>query len=66
MKYDCSMTPSDAMESAHTFVFEPCRSQSGFNASAVDMPSEDDRYPGTFFRIPGIPVPGKTTWTVSK
>lgn len=66
MKYDCSMTPSDATESAHSSVFEPSRAQSGCNASAVDMPSEDDRYPGTFFRIPGIPVPGKTTWTVSK
>jgi hypothetical protein len=66
MKYDCHITPSDAMEPAHSSLFEPRCSQSGFNNSAVDMPSEDDRYPGTFFRIPGIPVPGKTTWTVSK
>ncbi len=26
----------------------------------------DDRYPGTFFRIPGPPRPGKTTWSVAK
>lgn len=24
----------------------------------------DDRYPGTFFRIPGVPTPGKTTWSL--
>jgi hypothetical protein len=26
----------------------------------------DDRYPGTFFRVPGRPVPGKTTWSLKK
>lgn len=26
---------------------------------------DDDRYPGSFFRIPGIATPGKTTWSVS-
>ena len=29
-----------------------------------EMP--DDRYPGSFFRVPGIPAPGKTTWSVAK
>lgn len=29
-----------------------------------EMP--DDRYPGTFFRIPGVPIPGKTTWSLAK
>ena len=29
-----------------------------------DVP--DDRYPGTFFRIPGVPTPGKTTWSLVK
>jgi hypothetical protein len=24
----------------------------------------DDRYPGTFFRVPGRPVPGKTAWSL--
>ncbi|MDT4330193.1 hypothetical protein ACQE3E_02660 [Methylomonas sp. MED-D] len=26
----------------------------------------DDRYPGTFFRVPGVPMPGKTTWSLAK
>jgi hypothetical protein len=25
----------------------------------------DDRHPGTFFRVPGRPVPGKTTWSLT-
>ncbi len=27
---------------------------------------DDDRYPGSFFRIPGLPAPGKTTWSLAK
>jgi hypothetical protein len=27
---------------------------------------DDDRFPGSFFRIPGVPQPGKTTWSVVK
>lgn len=26
----------------------------------------DDRFPGTFFRVPGVPQPGKTTWSLAK
>lgn len=26
----------------------------------------DDRYPGSFFRIPGVPSPGKTTWSLTE
>jgi hypothetical protein len=26
----------------------------------------DDRYPGTFFRVPGRPVPGKTAWSLTQ
>ena len=26
---------------------------------------DDDRYPGSFFRIPGPPVAGKTVWSLS-
>ena len=26
----------------------------------------DDRFPGSFFRIPGVPSPRKTTWSLSK
>lgn len=27
---------------------------------------DDDRYPGSFFRVPGVPAPGKTTWSLVK
>ena len=27
---------------------------------------QDERYPGTFFRVPGVPMPGKTTWSLAK
>jgi hypothetical protein len=27
---------------------------------------QDDRYPGSFFRVPGVPTPGKTTWSLAK
>ncbi|MDD5578177.1 MAG: hypothetical protein PHY16_02710 [Methylobacter sp.] len=30
-----------------------------------DIPDQDDRYPGSFFRIPGPPILGKTTWSIS-
>ncbi len=26
---------------------------------------DDDRYPGSFFRVPGRPIPGKTTWSIN-
>ena len=26
---------------------------------------QDDRYPGSFFRMPGLPIPGKTTWSLN-
>ncbi len=26
----------------------------------------DERNPGSFFRIPGLPVPGKTTWRLAE
>jgi len=31
----------------------------------VELPLDDDRYPGSFFRIPAPPVPGKTGWSLS-
>lgn len=31
----------------------------------LDIPDQDDRYPGSFFRIPGRSVPGKTTWSIN-
>jgi hypothetical protein len=27
---------------------------------------EDDRYPGTFFRVPRMPVAGKTSWGLTQ
>lgn len=30
-----------------------------------EVPEQDDRYPGTFFRIPGMPVLGETTWSIT-
>lgn len=43
-------------------------------ASKLDAPTQhvphhdlpDDRYPGSFFRVPGVPTPGKTTWSLAK
>lgn len=26
---------------------------------------QDDRYPGSFFRVPAPPIPGKTKWRVT-
>lgn len=31
----------------------------------TDMPFEDDRFPGSFFKVPGTPRPGKTAWRIS-
>ncbi|WP_160172691.1 hypothetical protein [Methylomarinum vadi] len=33
--------------------------------SYKDVPYEDDRYPGSFFKVPGVPRPGKTAWRSS-
>ena len=29
------------------------------------QPCEDERYPGSFFKVPGTPRPGRTTWRIS-
>jgi hypothetical protein len=34
--------------------------------TAAQQEQQDDRYPGTFFRVPGVPMPGKTTWSLAK
>lgn len=31
----------------------------------MEIPDQDDRYPGSFFRIPGAPITGSTTWSLS-
>jgi hypothetical protein len=28
----------------------------------LEIPDQDDRYPGSFFRIPAPPMLGKTAW----
>jgi len=30
-----------------------------------EMPEQDDRYPGTFFRIPGAPITSNTAWKIN-
>jgi hypothetical protein len=32
----------------------------------IQHDAPDERYPGTFFRVPGVPMPGKTTWSLAK
>jgi hypothetical protein len=32
--------------------------------SGAEFSEPDDRYPGSFFRIPGVPSLGKTTWSL--
>jgi hypothetical protein len=34
-------------------------------SSYLNIPDQDDRYPGSFFRIPGPPIPGRTTWSIN-
>ena len=31
----------------------------------LEVPDQDDRYPGSFFRIPGPPALGKTGWSLN-
>jgi hypothetical protein len=35
-------------------------------AMSAGMAEGDDRFPGSFFRIPGLPSPGKTTWSLTE
>ncbi|MDP3334798.1 MAG: hypothetical protein Q8S55_22850 [Methylococcaceae bacterium] len=37
----------------------------GLIKEKVEIPDQDDRYPGSFFRIPGAPITGSTTWSLS-
>ena len=32
---------------------------------ANHLPFEDDRYPGSFFKVPGTPKPGRTAWRIT-
>ena len=31
----------------------------------IEIPDQDDRNPGSFFRIPGPPILGKTGWSLN-
>ena len=38
-----------------------------FNSAAAQIGTEpDERFPGSFFRIPGVPSLGKTTWSLTE
>lgn len=41
-------------------------SATGHSTNSVAVHVQDDRYPGSFFRVPGVPMPGKTTWSIVK
>ncbi len=45
---------------------QPSTAQNDLKQVAPSHREQDDRYPGSYFRIPGIPQPGKTTWTLIK
>ena len=32
---------------------------------SVEIPDQDDRYPGSLFRIPGPPALGKAGWSLN-
>jgi hypothetical protein len=52
-------------ENSETQAYETEALEVNSSALAMEIPDQDDRYPGSFFRIPGVPVPGKTTWSLS-
>lgn len=62
MSSHCNQTSGRIMDLAETGREESrCHTQS---AATALSDQGDDRYPGTFFRIPGVPVPGKTSWNL--
>jgi hypothetical protein len=54
------------MKSSQSKSTLPTGSQTTQPQLSEQPPVPDDRYPGTFFRIPGVPLPGKTTWSLVK
>lgn len=54
--------------SSSGLTYQPLLNQSRPKIELERIPEiqPDDNYPGTFFRIPGIPVPGLTTWSLSQ
>ncbi|MGR9085836.1 MAG: hypothetical protein ACU841_02040 [Gammaproteobacteria bacterium] len=66
MKVNCKTRDIRAMEPANPEFAGPCYPQSCLDPSSPGMLEDDDRYPGTFFRIPGVPVPGRTGWRLAE
>lgn len=52
------------MHSKRTKSSEPTTVKVAPEAALQTHLPPEDRYPGTFFRVPGVPVPGKTTWSI--
>lgn len=50
------------------FSTENARGSAAASETAPDrtIQEPDDRYPGTFFRIPGLPTPGSTAWSLTE
>ena len=65
MKDCCKNHQTDSMEMGNLNGVEVSQPQSSACASLPSV-TEDDRYPGTFFRVPGVPVPGKTGWSITQ
>ncbi|WP_158083148.1 hypothetical protein [Methyloprofundus sedimenti] len=41
------------------------KEQTQISAPREDLPFEDERYPGSFFKVPGAPISSKTSWRIS-
>ncbi|MFZ2450514.1 MAG: hypothetical protein WAW36_08345 [Methylovulum miyakonense] len=42
-----------------------CHAIDAESSETDELPGlDDDRYPGSFFRIPRPPIPGKTEWSL--
>ena len=41
-----------------------CKTIESENQEAKTLPVDDDRYPGSFFRIPRPPIAGQTGWSL--
>jgi len=65
MKDYCKNHQADSMEGGNSNWVEESQPQLSSRASLQSV-TDDDRYPGTFFRVPGVPVPGKTGWSLTK
>lgn len=44
---------------------EPSVFEAEISSDIKEKPEQDDRYPGTFFRIPGTPITCNTAWKIN-